>query len=234
MAPLAASATLAFAGGYCDASSYILANCFTGHITGNLVLAAISLAGRDHQNLAIRLVALAGFLAATGLGQLLRDRLKHATAWNALLVSLGMEAALVLLAPLPLRLGLHHALFVGCLCLAMGLQNGVFNKVGDTLVHTTYLSGVVTKMLSSVVAKSTQTAAHAETVTEAAKTKQTVRPILLVWGSLAVGAVCAGVLVPRFGPPAVWGLELPVLATAGIAFVARTREHSENRSGERA
>lgn len=35
--------TLAFAGGYGDAAGYLLAKCFTGHITGNTVLLAAPL-----------------------------------------------------------------------------------------------------------------------------------------------------------------------------------------------
>jgi uncharacterized membrane protein YoaK (UPF0700 family) len=33
---------LAFVGAYADASSYLLARTFTGHLTGNCVLAAVS------------------------------------------------------------------------------------------------------------------------------------------------------------------------------------------------
>ena len=38
---------LAFVGGYADASSYLLAQTFTGHITGNSILAAVSLVNRE-------------------------------------------------------------------------------------------------------------------------------------------------------------------------------------------
>ena len=38
---------LAFVGGYGDAVSFILAKTFTGHVTGSLVLAAVSIAARD-------------------------------------------------------------------------------------------------------------------------------------------------------------------------------------------
>ena len=37
---------LAFVGGYGDAASFVLAKTFTGHVTGNLVLAAIAVAAR--------------------------------------------------------------------------------------------------------------------------------------------------------------------------------------------
>ena len=38
---------LAFVGGYGDAASFVLAKTFTGHVTGNLVLAAIAVAAHD-------------------------------------------------------------------------------------------------------------------------------------------------------------------------------------------
>ena len=38
---------LAFIGGYADASSYLLAGAFTGHHTGNCVLAAGSAASKE-------------------------------------------------------------------------------------------------------------------------------------------------------------------------------------------
>ena len=41
------SFALAFVGGYGDAASFVLAKTFTGHVTGNLVLAAIAIAARD-------------------------------------------------------------------------------------------------------------------------------------------------------------------------------------------
>jgi uncharacterized membrane protein YoaK (UPF0700 family) len=43
---LGISIGLAFVGGYADASSYLLARTFTGHLTGNCILAAVSVAGR--------------------------------------------------------------------------------------------------------------------------------------------------------------------------------------------
>src|SRR5260370_30402234 len=53
---------LAFVGGYCDAAGYVLAKTFTGHITGTLVLAAISVAGHDWRTFLRQLAAIALFL----------------------------------------------------------------------------------------------------------------------------------------------------------------------------
>jgi uncharacterized membrane protein YoaK (UPF0700 family) len=53
---------LAFIGGYADASSYLLARTFTGHLTGNCVLAAVSAASRDLYLTLDRLLAVIVFL----------------------------------------------------------------------------------------------------------------------------------------------------------------------------
>jgi uncharacterized membrane protein YoaK (UPF0700 family) len=53
---------LAFVGGYADASSYLLARTFTGHLTGNCVLAAVSAAGKDLYLTLDRLLAVIVFL----------------------------------------------------------------------------------------------------------------------------------------------------------------------------
>ena len=49
---------LAFIGGYADASSYLLARTFTGHLTGNCVLAAVSTASGDWHLSLVRFLAL--------------------------------------------------------------------------------------------------------------------------------------------------------------------------------
>src|SRR6266853_2003907 len=49
---------LALVGGYCDAAGYVLAKTFTGHVTGAMVLAAISAAGRDWRTFLRNMVGL--------------------------------------------------------------------------------------------------------------------------------------------------------------------------------
>src|ERR1700677_3214109 len=60
---LGISIGVAFVGGYSDASSYLLARTFTGHLTGNCILAAVSVASRDWYVLLDRLLAVILFLA---------------------------------------------------------------------------------------------------------------------------------------------------------------------------
>ena len=53
---------LALVGGYADAASFLLAQTFTGHITGNFVLMAISLASHEWPTFFRRGLAIAFFL----------------------------------------------------------------------------------------------------------------------------------------------------------------------------
>lgn len=59
--------SLAFVGGFGDAAGFVLAHTFTGHITGNLVLAAVSAAAREWQATLARLAAVVAFLVGVAL-----------------------------------------------------------------------------------------------------------------------------------------------------------------------
>jgi uncharacterized membrane protein YoaK (UPF0700 family) len=52
---------LAFIGGYADASSFLTAGTFTGHLTGNCVLAAVSLSTQEWYVALDRLLAVVAF-----------------------------------------------------------------------------------------------------------------------------------------------------------------------------
>jgi hypothetical protein len=52
---------LAFIGGYADASSFLTVSTFTGHLTGNCVLAAVSVATKEWYVAMDRLLAVAAF-----------------------------------------------------------------------------------------------------------------------------------------------------------------------------
>jgi uncharacterized membrane protein YoaK (UPF0700 family) len=56
------SVGLAFIGGYADAASFLLAHTFTGHLTGNCILAAVSAAGEEWYLAVDRLLAVTVFL----------------------------------------------------------------------------------------------------------------------------------------------------------------------------
>src|SRR5258706_9370524 len=142
---------LAFVGGYCDAAGYVLAKTFTGHITGALILAAISVASHDWRTFLRHFLAIALFL--TGVASILISERFIVRTPSRFVLPIAMTAEIVLIAIAYFALASHLAakfgLFVGCMSLALGLQNGAFSKAGGISVHTTYLTGMITSLLKT-------------------------------------------------------------------------------------
>jgi uncharacterized membrane protein YoaK (UPF0700 family) len=146
---------LAFVGGYGDAASFVLAKTFTGHVTGNLVLAAIAVAFHDWQAALGHLSAIVTFLIGIFLSVLIVRPLKTWSSWPLLPTIMGIEVLLIVTASLALASDLAHGVetFVIFVSLALGLQNGAFRRVGGISVHTTYLTGMITSLISSETEK---------------------------------------------------------------------------------
>jgi uncharacterized membrane protein YoaK (UPF0700 family) len=142
---------LAFVGGYADAASFVLAKTFTGHVTGNLVLAAIAVAANDWRATLGHLAAIVTFLVGSFLSVLIVRPLKAWASWPLLPTVMGIEVILIVAASLALSSGLSHGtgIFVIFLSLALGLQNGAFRRSGGISVHTTYLTGMITSLIST-------------------------------------------------------------------------------------
>jgi uncharacterized membrane protein YoaK (UPF0700 family) len=141
---------LAFVGGYGDAAGFVLAKTFTGHVTGNLVLGAIAVTAHDWRATFGHLSAIVTFLIGVPLSVLIA---RPSKAWPSALFLpriMGMEAILILAASLVLASDVAHgvAIFVIFVSLALGLQNGAFRRVGGISVHTTYLTGMITSLIS--------------------------------------------------------------------------------------
>ena len=139
------SFSLAFAGGFGDAAGFVLTKTFTGHITGNLVLAVVSVTAADWRTTAARLSAVVFFLAGILLSVFL-GRLPATRLWPSLLTAV-FAAELILVISSSIALMSHATLrieiFVLCLSLALGLQNGAFRRAVGISVHTTYLTGMI-------------------------------------------------------------------------------------------
>jgi uncharacterized membrane protein YoaK (UPF0700 family) len=142
---------LAFIGGYGDAASFVLAKTFTGHVTGNLVLAAIAVAAHDWRATLAPLSAIVTFLIGILLSVLIVRPLKTWSSWPFLPTVMGVEVILLITASLAPSSGVPHGvgIFVTFLSLALGLQNGAFRRVGAISVHTTYLTGMITSLIST-------------------------------------------------------------------------------------
>jgi uncharacterized membrane protein YoaK (UPF0700 family) len=142
---------LAFVGGYGDAASFVLAKTFTGHVTGNLVLAAIAVAAHEWRAALGHLSAIVSFLIGIFVTALIVRPLKAWSSWPLLPTVMGKEVILILGASFALALGMARGIeiFVIFVSLALGLQNGAFRRAGGISVHTTYLTGMITSLISA-------------------------------------------------------------------------------------
>src|SRR6267378_4530833 len=212
---------LAFVGGYCDAAGYVLAKTFTGHVTGTLVLAAISVADHDWRALLRQLLAIALFL--TGVVSIPISERFIARAPSRFLLPVVMSVQIVLISTAYFALTSHltvkFGLFVGCMSLALGLQNGAFRQAGGISVHTTYLTGMITSLLKTKTERpSSQTTARDKLASD-----QKISLLGGIWLAFVLGAMGGAAMVFWFGAPGVFGAAVLLLAMVIGQCAARWR-----------
>jgi uncharacterized membrane protein YoaK (UPF0700 family) len=201
---------LAFVGGYGDAASFVLAKTFTGHVTGNLVLGAIAVAAHDWRAMLGHLSAIVTFFLGVFLSALIVRPLKSWASWPLLPIVMGIEVLLIVAASLVLASGVTHGIeiFVIFVSLALGLQNGAFRQAGGISVHTTYLTGMITSLISTEAEKYTSEAAPAPG--KASDPKITL--LCGIWIAFVVGAGTGAAMVLRFGALGMLGAALLLIA----------------------
>jgi uncharacterized membrane protein YoaK (UPF0700 family) len=195
---------LGFVGGYGDAAGFVLARAFTGHATGNLVLGAIATAAGDFHSAVSRFSAVVAFLIGVFLGAWTMPPLKPSR------LSTVMTLELILILASPLLLSAHLAgtqSFVLCVSLALGLQNGAFRRAGGISVHTTYLTGMITSLISSEAEKNS--AEPFPPVASAYNPK--VGLILQIWTAFVLGAITGAAATFHFKQWSMLGIGLILL-----------------------
>lgn len=198
---------LAFVGGYGDAASFVLAKTFTGHVTGNLVLGAIAVAAHDWRAMLGHLSAIVTFFLGVFLSVLIVRPLK---SWPLLPMVMGIEVILIVGASLALASHVAHgiAIFVSFVSLALGLQNGAFRRAGGISVHTTYLTGMITSLISAEAEKYTSDTAPAPGKTPDPK----IALLCGIWIAFVVGAGTGAAMVLRFRALGMLGAALLLIA----------------------
>jgi uncharacterized membrane protein YoaK (UPF0700 family) len=196
-AAFSVSIGLAFIGGYSDASSYLLARTFTGHLTGNCVLAAVSTASGDWHLSLVRLLAvivfLGGILCSLILNRVAPIRLRQFT----LAIAMFIEVLLFLSASLFLSNRANEELFIVCMCLALGIQNGSLHKTNGSSVHSTYMTGMVTALVQkSFDHLSSKQSLKKDSAKDSARL--TIRVLAVMWMSFILGAFTGAVIVSSF------------------------------------
>lgn len=187
---------LAFVGGYGDAASFVLARTFTGHVTGNMVLGAIAVATRDWRLALAHFSAIATFLIGVLLSTLIVRPLKAWTSWSLLPTIMGIEVILIVGASVAVAATVNHgvAIFVILLSLALGMQNGAFRTAGGISVHTTYLTGMITSLISAEADKY----ASAEVPSPAMIPAPKIALLCGIWIAFVSGAGTGAAMVLRF------------------------------------
>jgi uncharacterized membrane protein YoaK (UPF0700 family) len=200
---------LAFVGGYGDSASFVLADTFTGHITGSFVLAAISVARHDWPTCWRRFMGIGLFMAGILLSATLRRFARRTPPWFLLSLVMGIEIVLISLAYFSMtsHIALRLELFVGCMSLALGLQNGTWQRAGETSVHTTFLTGMLTNLLTRTVPTGNSSTALRES-----ETNGKVGLISGIWLAFVVGAGIGAAMVFRFEALGILGVLLPLFA----------------------
>ncbi|AOV97624.1 hypothetical protein A9798_12135 [Edwardsiella hoshinae] len=195
---------LTLVGGFADAGSFVLLTTFTGHITGNAVLAMIYLAQGHWLTLGYCTIALCCFLAGTFFGSCWRLRHQTDNAPRHIAPLLCWQALLMLAGCGLWQLG-SSAGFILLQALALGLQNGVIQSLRSAKVHSTYITGMSTSLINSLA-----NGCHAQ--------ERALRWTLFagILGFVA-GALLGGVLTARFALFGFIVLLLPLLAAAQLS-----------------
>jgi uncharacterized membrane protein YoaK (UPF0700 family) len=200
---------LAFVGGYGDAASFVLAKTFTGHVTGNLVLAAIAVAAHEWRAALGHLSAIVSFVLGIVVSVLIVRPLRALLSWPFLPTIMGMEVILIVAASLALASHMAHRIetFAICVSLALGLQNGAFRRVGGISVHTTYLTGMITSLVS------TEAEQYASLGDPWIRTHDSKIGLLCgIWIAFVLGAGTGAAMVLHFGAIGMLGAALLLIA----------------------
>ena len=212
------SFALAFVGGYGDAASVVLAKTFTGHVTGSLVLAAVAIAAHEWRALLAHLSAVVFFLTGVLFGVRIGRALAAWPSWQPLLTVVGIEVILTMTAYLALasRAATGAEIFVFCVSLALGLQNGAFQRTGGISVHTTYLTGMITSLITT----------EAELSHPVTRRDPRVNILYGIWLAFFLGGVIGAALALQFKEAGILGATFLLIVIFVRTQVAASREHS--------
>jgi uncharacterized membrane protein YoaK (UPF0700 family) len=200
---------LALVGGYGDAAGFVLAKTFTGHVTGSLVLATIGMAEHDWRATLGHVSAVVFFLAGIPLSILMERALAAWSSRRLLPTIMLVEVILIAAAYFALisRATRGTGLFVICMSLALGLQNGGFRRTGGISVHTTYLTGTITSLIGAQMDRYSSLAIPMPAATHDGK----VGVFCGVWIAFVLGGSTGAVMVLRFGEIGIIGAALLLL-----------------------
>ncbi|MFB7894296.1 YoaK family protein [Microbacterium sp. NPDC056044] len=203
---LAAAVVLAGFAGYVDGFAFVfLGGYFVSFMTGNTTRGSVEVSHLSLESAAFAFALVAAFVAGVMAGTLVPgDRARGQL--RVLLLILVLVCAAALLA------GFDGRWATGCcLALAMGALNTVFARGGQVAFGVTYMTGALVKVGQGLVGAmrgnpGTGWQRH-----------------LLMWASIAVGAVLGAAAFAWIGHGALWIIAAALAALLAVRGIARPR-----------
>lgn len=222
-----AALVLAAAAGFVDVVGYLrLDRLFVAHMSGNSARLGVALGGGDLATAATVAFAVVVFVLGIGGGTALGEVLLRRGSRRAVAVLVGVEILLLAILLAGERLageigrgsGPFYALAAPAV-LAMGVQTAALRRVGGRSVHTTYVSGVLTRMITELVLYAFRRADRGGDP-PSREDRQTLRGVAVlagVWCCYAVGGVTGSATQRTWGD---WSLLLPIGVLVAVAATA--------------
>lgn len=200
---------LCLAAGYVDATGYLHQQVFAANMTGNTVLAGISLAQREWVTALERASTLLAFFGGATLSGMLMTFKGVASR-----LSLPAEAALLAVA---CALDPNQPAWLWLTATAMGIQATVMVSYRRTAVSTVVLTGTMARLAQALVSR-----LLGSTQPERSSAEPAAGPLALTWILYFVGAAIGALAGPVVAPSLLPGVAL-VLIAAGVQWLRGSR-----------
>ncbi len=131
---------------------------------------------------------------------------------------MAIEVLLIGMASLALEssMNLRVGVFLGCVALALGMQNGAFRRAGGTGVHTTYLTGMTTSLITNLLGRG-----DSDDASKIVRPNRPANRILGgIWIAFVVGAIAGAATSYRCGGFGIFGMAVVLLALIVQSTVA--------------
>jgi uncharacterized membrane protein YoaK (UPF0700 family) len=151
------------------------------------------------------IVFIGGILFSLMLTRVVPVRLRQ----YSLAIAMLIEVLLFLSGALLLTSGANQELFIVCMCLALGIQNGALHKTDGISVHSTYMTGMVTTLMQKgfdQLFSENPKKDYAEP-----SVRHSIQVLGPMWMSFIFGAIAGALIVSAFHSIGLLGIILPLL-----------------------